>query len=106
MAASLLAQSAAPNTSSASATSKSNAESNSPALVVGLRLLGKINLAPQPFIKREGGINRVTPEERAALFERTTNYRHGYDDGKSAGISAGRLPGLAIAGALAAAPAI
>ena len=44
----------------------------------------------------------MTPEERAALFERTANYRHGYDDGRSAGISAGRLQGLAIAGALAA----
>jgi hypothetical protein len=45
----------------------------------------------------------VTPEERAALYERTANYRHGYDDGKSAGIWAGRLQGLAIAVALAAA---
>jgi hypothetical protein len=36
----------------------------------------------------------VTPEERAALFERTANYRHGYDDGNSAGIRTGRLQGL------------
>jgi hypothetical protein len=35
----------------------------------------------------------VTPEERAALFERTANYRHGYDDGRAAGIWAGRLQG-------------
>jgi hypothetical protein len=48
----------------------------------------------------------VTPEERAALYERTANYRHGYDDGKSAGIWAGRLQGLAIAGALAVALAV
>jgi hypothetical protein len=48
----------------------------------------------------------VTPEERAALYERTANYRHGYDDGKSAGLRTGRLQGLAIAGALAAALAI
>jgi hypothetical protein len=43
----------------------------------------------------------VTPEERAALYERTAN-----DDGKSAGIWTGRLQGLAIAGALVAALAI
>jgi hypothetical protein len=36
----------------------------------------------------------VTPEERAALYERTANYRHGYDDGKAAGIVSGRLQGL------------
>jgi len=48
----------------------------------------------------------VTPEERAALYERTANYRHGYDDGKAAGIWTGRLQGLAIAAALAAALAI
>jgi tetrahydromethanopterin S-methyltransferase subunit F len=43
----------------------------------------------------------MTPEERAALFERTANYRHGYDDGLSAGIWTGRLQGLAIAAVLA-----
>src|ERR1039457_6703208 len=102
MAASLPAQSAAPNTSSASATSKTNAGSNSPALVVGLRLLWRMKLARPPFIKKEGGINRVTPEERAALFERTTNYRHGYDDGKSAGIRIGRFQVLLVGVVLAA----
>jgi hypothetical protein len=45
---------------------------------------------------------RMTPEERAALFERTANYRHGYDDGRSAGISAGRLQGLLAAAFVAA----
>jgi hypothetical protein len=35
----------------------------------------------------------MTPDERAALFERTANYRLGYDDGKSAGLSIGRLQG-------------
>ena len=48
----------------------------------------------------------MTPEERAALYERTANYRHGYDDGKAAGITSGRLQGLAIAGALAVAAAV
>jgi hypothetical protein len=44
-----------------------------------------------PSIKKAGGINNVTPEERATLFERTANYRHGYDEGKSAGVWIGRL---------------
>ena len=44
----------------------------------------------------------MTPEERAALFERTANYRHGYEDGKSTGLWIGRLQALAIAAALAA----
>ena len=44
----------------------------------------------------------MTPEERAALFERTANYRHGYDDGRSAGIWSGRLQGFGIAAVLVA----
>jgi hypothetical protein len=43
----------------------------------------------------------VTPEERAALFERTASYRHGYDDGKREGVWIGRLQVLAIAVILA-----
>jgi hypothetical protein len=48
----------------------------------------------------------MTPEERAVLFERTANYRQGYDDGKFAGIWIGRLQVLVAAFVLAAALAI
>jgi tetrahydromethanopterin S-methyltransferase subunit F len=48
----------------------------------------------------------VTPEERAAFFERTTNYRLGYEDGKSAGVWTGRLQGLVAGAVLAATLAI
>jgi len=62
--------------------------------------------ARPPFIKKEGGINSVTPEERAAFFERTTNYRLGYEDGKSAGVWIGRFQGLLTGVVLAATLAI
>jgi hypothetical protein len=37
----------------------------------------------------------VTPEERAALFERTASYRYGYDDGKREGVRIGRIQVIA-----------
>jgi hypothetical protein len=48
----------------------------------------------------------VTPEERTTLFERTTNYRHGYEDGKSAGVWIGRFQVLLVGVALFAAIAM
>jgi hypothetical protein len=48
----------------------------------------------------------MTPEERAKLFERTGSYREGYDDGKSAGVRAGRLQILLIVAIAAAGTAV